>query len=413
MSDPNDTRDTGASAPPPPAGNGSPAASADVSAGVAPDSGTPAQAPGRAATTGEPTQPLTGAPKPVADAAPAAAGASGGAIHRLFTGVAVVAALGALGWAYSLDQRMRLADQEFAKRQQEATTQAVEARALARQAEASSRELTAKLALVESRVAEATMHRGQLEELMQALSRSRDENVVADIESALRVAQQQSAITGGVEPLVAALRQAEERLARLQQPRLERVRRAVLQDMDRVRAAGSVDVTTLTLRLDEVARQIDELPLVAAANAPPAREPRPAAAASAPATSLAGDAGWWAPLRAMGERIWSEARQLVRVTPIDHPEAALLAPDQALFLRENLKLRLLNARLSLLSRQFDTAQTEIRQAQGLLDKYFDRSSRRVQAAAELLKQTAAQSKSVVVPRPDATLAALVAAAAGR
>ena len=55
----------------------------------------------------------------------------------------------------------------------------------------------------------------------------------------------------------------------------------------------------------------------------------------------------------------------------------LIAPEQAFFLRENLKLRLLNARLALLSRQFDTAQSDLRDAQSALDRYFDRSSRRV------------------------------------
>ena len=347
---------------------------------------------------------------PAPAARPAAAAAIPSGALWLTIVLALLLAIAAVAWAYTLEQRLRLAEQEFARRQQEGATQAVEARAFARQAEAATRELTAKLALVEARVAEVTLQRGQVEELMQALSRSRDENVLADIEAALRVAQQQSAITGGVDPLLTALRQADERLSRMQQPRLERVRRAVLKDIDRVRAAGSVDITTLTLRLDEVARQIDELPLVAAVDTPAARDVRataPAAAASAPA------AGWLAPVQALGQRFWGEARQLVRVTRIDRPEAALLAPDQALFLRENLKLRLLNARLSLLSRQFDAAQSDTRQAQVLLEKYFDRGSRRVQAASELLRQTAVQSQSVVVPRPEATLAALGAAAAGR
>ena len=75
---------------------------------------------------------------------------------------------------------------------------------------------------------------------MQSLARSRDENLVADIEAALRVALQQSALTGSAEPLVAALQQADERLARSNQPRLERVRRAIARDLDRVQAA-SVD----------------------------------------------------------------------------------------------------------------------------------------------------------------------------
>ena len=99
----------------------------------------------------------------------------------------------------------------------------------------------------------------------------------------------------------------------------------------------------------------------------------------------------------------------MRVTRIDQPEAMLLAPEQAFFLRENLKLRLLNARLALLSRQFDTAQSDLRDAQAALDRYFDRSSRRVgagqRAGAPGGRRRRARS---ALPRPDDTLAALAA-----
>jgi uroporphyrin-III C-methyltransferase len=103
----------------------------------------------------------------------------------------------------------------------------------------------------------------------------------------------------------------------------------------------------------------------------------------------------------------------VRVTRIDTPEAMLVAPEQAFFLRENVKLRLLNARLALLSRQFDTAQSDLRDAQSAMERYFDRSARRVSVVTELLRQVTAQAKLVNVPRPDATLAAIAAASAGR
>jgi uroporphyrin-III C-methyltransferase len=101
------------------------------------------------------------------------------------------------------------------------------------------------------------------------------------------------------------------------------------------------------------------------------------------------------------------------VTRIDHPEAALVSPDQSFFLRENLKLRLLNARLALLSRQFDTAQSDLRDCQEMLSRYFDMRSRKVAGVSELLRQVAGQARQVSVPRPDDTLAALTAAAAGR
>ena len=115
----------------------------------------------------------------------------------------------------------------------------------------------------------------------------------------------------------------------------------------------------------------------------------------------------------MVARVWDEVRALVRVTRIDNPEAMLVAPEQAWFLRENLKLRLLNARLALLSRQFDIAQSDLRDAQAALERYFDRSSRRVATATDLVRQVAGQSRQLSVPRPDETLAAIAAAQAGR
>ena len=349
-------------------------------------------------------------------------------------GVTAVVALVALAMSWSGGRRLETSESELVKRQQEAAGVAAEARALSRQAEALTRESAAKLARLETRVAETSLQRTQLEELIQALARSRDENLLADVEAAVRVAMQQSAITGSAEPLLSALRQADERLARYQQPRMDRVRRAVLQDLDRVKAAGTVDVQSLAIRIDETVRAIDDLPLLAAIDRRGAQRDAASrtagdrasdtgssasssgAAAPARAASAAGGPGpqWLdARLRSMLHQVWTEVRDLVRVTRVDEPEAALLAPEQAFFLRENLKLRLLNARLALLSRQFDTLQADLRDAQGSLDRYFDKGSRRVELAREQLRQVAQQARQVTVPRPDATLAALATAVAGR
>ncbi len=339
--------------------------------------------------------------------------------------VAVVAALGAVALAASSQQRLRALEAELVKRQQDSGGQAAEARAVARNAEEVARDAAAKTALLEARVAENAVQRSQIEELIQSLARSRDEGVLADLEAAIRVAQQQSAITGSGEPLVLALQQADERLARYSQPRLERVRRAVLQDLERSRAAGGTDISALTIRLDELIRQIDELPLAVLPERarPVSGKPgspavaRPAAAASAAAAAASAPQGWmtraWRTWESASAQAWQEIKGLVRVSRIEHPEAMLVAPEQAFFLRENLKLRLLNARLALLSRQFDTAQADLRDAQAALERYFDRGQRRVTAAQEQVRQLMAQARLVVVPRPDATLAAIAAASAGR
>jgi uroporphyrin-3 C-methyltransferase len=122
------------------------------------------------------------------------------------------------------------------------------------------------------------------------------------------------------------------------------------------------------------------------------------------------DAPWWQRFLLM---LRDEARSLLRVGRIERPEAVLLSPDQTFFLRENLKLQLLNARLALLSRQVDTARNELATVSASLNRYFDPASRRVQAAATLVQQLQAQVRTSEPPRIDETLAALATAAAGR
>lgn len=351
--------------------------------------------------------------------------------------IALLLTLAALALAWQTQGRVRALEQELVRRQTESQAVAAEARVLARSAQELARDAAAKAALLDARVAEASLQRSQVEELLQSVSRSRDENVLADVEAAVRVALQQSAITGSAEPLVATLKQADERLARFNQPQLERVRRAVNRDLDRVKALGVIDVPALTLRLDEATRAVDNLPLLAqvqtpaelraravaggrpagaAAVAVPPSAAAPAAAA-APARTASAASDWRDRLREWWQQgqgqVGDELRALVRVTRIDQPEAMLIAPEQQFFLRENLKLRLLNARLALLSRQFEIAQSDLRDAQAALDRYFDRNSKRTQAFSELLRSVSQQARQPGVPRPDDTLAALAAAAAGR
>src|SRR5471032_1696642 len=164
--------------------------------------------------------------------------------------------------AWHTQQRVHSLEQELVKRQQTSQDDATEAKLLAKQALDSVREANGKLGVLDERVAESQLQRSQVEDLIQSLSRSRDENVLADVEAALRVAMQQAALTGSTDPIVVVLKQSDERLARYNNPRLDRVRRAVARDLDRVRTASVVDAPSLTIRIDEAVRMVDELPLV-------------------------------------------------------------------------------------------------------------------------------------------------------
>lgn len=336
--------------------------------------------------------------------------------------VAVLAA-GGLLVSGLLWQKLGGIQEELARRSIDSGAQAIEARTLARQAQEGTRELSARLAIQETRISEVSLQRSQLEELMQSLSRSRDENLVVDVESALRLAQQQAQLTGSAEPLLAALKSADQRLSRAAQPRLNPLQRAIAKDMDRIKAATLTDVPVLMLKLDELVRMADDLPV---ANAMVAAGPRtsPAPAAPRAAASAASSAGKPSllvfdklSLNAWSQRtldnLREEARKLLRVSRIEQPEAALLSPEQSFFLRENLKLRLLNARLALLSRQTDSVRADLASAGSWLGKYFDPTSRKTQAAAQLLGQVQGQLRTSELPRLDETMAALATAAAGR
>lgn len=360
-------------------------------------------------------------------------------IPRLWVLAGLILAASGLVASALLWQKLGNIQEELARRSLDAGTQSIEARTLARQAQDGTRELAARLALQENRISEVSLQRSQLEELMQSLSRSRDENLVVDIESALRLAQQQAQLTGSAEPLVAALRSADQRLSRAAQPRLNPLQRAVVKDMERIRNTNLTDVPVLMIKLDELARLVDDLPLLnalvvnGAARAPAQTNtlsnvdrvlPVTPAARAAASASAAGNnsAPWWKAfdkfaLAGLTQRILDgvreESRKLLRVSRIDYPEAALLSPEQSFFLRENLKLRLLNARLNLLSRQTESTRSDLQNASLWMTRYFDPSSRKTQLATQLLQQVQSQLKTSELPRLDDTMAALTTAAAGR
>ena len=358
-----------------------------------------------AAMSDEPVpQPAAQVPVPVAMVqGPSSAAAL--LLSRVVFGLLALVAVAALVLVLVLWQRVSGMREQLARQGADALSQSAEARTLAREANETVRDTAARLALNETRVGEVALQRSQLEELMQSLSRSRDENLVVDIESALRLALQQAQVAGNTEPLLAALKAADQRIARAAQPRLAPLARAIARDTDRIRAGASGDSAEALQRLDELIRIVDELPVINAVAT------RSAGALGLPVSEpLPADAPWWQRL------LWQvrqEARSLVRVGRIDRPEAVLVAPEQVFFLRENLKLKLLHARLALLSRQVETARSEIAAVTTSLNRYFDPVSRRTQAAATLLQQLQAQVKTAESPRIDDTLAALATAAAGR
>ena len=319
----------------------------------------------------------------------------------LSVGCLLALALAALLW-----WKLSHIQETLARQSADSGSMSVEARASAKQAQELARDTAARLAVNETRWSEVALQRSQLEELMQSLSRSRDENLVVDIESALRLALQQAQLTGSVQPLVGALKSAQQRLSRVAQPRLSPLSSALSRDLERVQSISVTDTPALLVKLDELVRMVDELPL---ANAVGVTKATPA---PAPASTWARaiSASWW---EQWLKEVGTQVVDLVRISRIDQPEASLLSPDQGFFVRENLKLRLLNARLGLLARQFDASRNDVLSVRRDLQRYFETSGRKSQAALAMLQEVETQLKQVELPRLDESMAALATASAGR
>lgn len=301
-------------------------------------------------------------------------------------------ALGGLGWHW-WDNRHRMNElrQELARRLAESDAAGREARAAAAQAQETTRQTDARLGLLEAKVAEFQGQQVALEALYQELSRNRDETALAEVEQYLLTASQQLALGGNVRGALMALQSADARLAVLNRPQLLALRKAIAKDMDRLAALPHVDIIGMSLRLDNLIAAVDSLPLAA--------EVRPEGEAPArPAAEGSPWRRWWL-------ETWADIRELVRIRRVDQPEPPLLAPSQTWFLRENLRLRLLSARLALLSRDQASFRADLTAAQEWITRYFDTSARPASAALSALRQLTASEIVIELPDVSASLEA--------
>jgi len=310
--------------------------------------------------------------------------------------LAIVLATG-LATLYWFDVRQRLSgtQHEMASRLRAAETTAREASTTARAAQDSLLASQSRIAALEARVAESQSQQLALEALYSDLTRNRDEWQLAEIEQVLAIASQQLQLAGNVRAALLALQLAEARLARTDRPQFVPIKRALTRDIDRLKALPAIDMPAMSMRLDSLVAGVDALPL-----AFEERGERPAAAKDA---AVAAERGFWARL---GAEVWGELRQLVVVRQMNAPEPPLLPPTQAYFLRENLRLRLLNARLSLLARDEAGYREDLRATQAWIRRYFDPRSKLTADALGQLKGLASASVSFEMPTISESLDAV-------
>ena len=300
-----------------------------------------------------------------------------------------VVALGALvlsvwQWWDNRQQYNNL-QQELARRLSDADSAMKQNSVVVQQSSESVKTAQGKLTTLESKIAESQNQQVALEAMYQELSRNRDEWSLTEIEQILSIAAQQLQLAGNVPAALTALQAADNRLQRIDKPQLASLRKVIDQDIQTLKAMPFIDLVGMTVKLDNLIAAVDKLPLLSEARAiqqdDVAPESKPAASA-------------WS--RWTGG-IWQEIRQLVRVQNLESTDVPLLSPNQTFFLRENLRLRLLTARLALLRYDETTYKADLKAARDWLNRYFDTANRNVRSDDAVLRQLIESSISIKIP----------------
>jgi uroporphyrin-3 C-methyltransferase/uroporphyrinogen III methyltransferase/synthase len=274
------------------------------------------------------------------------------------------------------------------------------------------RDLQQRQGVIDTRIAEAQSLYTQVEKLYRGLIQESADALLAEVESTLMLAAQQLSLAVEPRGALIALEQIETRLARQNDATLAGLRRALGADIERLRAYPATEIAALAMRLDQQVAQIEQWPLtasVAKRERAGSAEPGAPAGTGAAETRAEGAAGAWLGIRQLAD----DLQRLIRVRRVDNPESLLIAPDQAYFIRENLRLMLLNTRLALLSRNQALFRADLDRVIDSLSRYFDTDNRSVAQALLQLRQLRGTRLTLEPPLPTESLAAVRAVRASR
>jgi uroporphyrin-3 C-methyltransferase len=305
----------------------------------------------------------------------------------------VFAAIAVIGWQW-YDTRNQIAglEQELARRLSEGDARNKQALETVQQQGLRIRELESQVSTLESGLAESQNQQVALEALYQQLSRGSDEWALAEIEQTLTIAAQQLQLAGNVKAALLALQTADARLQRIDRPQLAPLRKVIERDIDRLQRSPYVDVVGITVKIDNLMEAVDALPLAMQQRPPPEALPQTVEEAN--------------PFRRLAREMWQDLRSLVRIQTVERPEVPLVDPGQAFFLRENLKLRLLSARIALLQRDGRTYRNDLAEALHWVERFYDTRNSRLSGVMATLKQLAQVDVGIEVPDIDASLDAV-------
>ena len=172
---------------------------------------------------------------------------------------------------------------------------------------------------------------------------------------------QQLVLTGNIQAAVGVLEHIDNRLSRFDQAELLPLKQAISSDLAELKNRPYVDISGTALRIDRLETAVSGLPLILDGVLKPGVQVK----------NEAVSASWW-------QNVWEKSlgtlKGLVEIRRLENNDAMLISPEQAYFVRENLRLRLLDARTALMQRNSEVYQSDLNNAETAVRQYFDAKS---------------------------------------
>jgi uroporphyrin-III C-methyltransferase len=212
---------------------------------------------------------------------------------------------------------------------------------------------------------------------------ARSRFLLAEAEYYMQIANAQLQLAGNAELALQALRQADDRIAELDEPALTEVRAALADEMAALETLEKPDIAGVTLTLGSLAQVVDSLPL-REQNTAEADDPQvPDEEAGAVSRALAS--------------IKNAFSGAFDYTPPSDPDRPLLTPGSEPLIRGNLALQLQAARLALLRGEQDLFRQSLDDAESWIATYFDTSTSPVESARATIREIREEYRRIAKP----------------
>ena len=189
-----------------------------------------------------------------------------------------------------------------------------QSQAVSKLADERSQEAIAKVTLLEQKVADFQNQQEAMQSLYLELANNREERIVTEVEQLINLANQQLQLAGNISPALLALQNADTRLQELESPQATQLRKAIANDIQKLQSLPLLDITGMSIKLENIANSMNKLPLVSERTSKFIHKP-----ANNP------NLGKW---QRFSQEVWQDIQSLVVLERIDRPEPPLIAPEQ-------------------------------------------------------------------------------------